>query len=113
MKTHSTRDHVVIDRRWHSSILRLRSFRVADCDTDHHLEVAKVRERLAVSKRGAQTFRVERCNLKMLSERQVRERMRSRSQTGLQLWRTLMVARTEIGLRKTLKRESKSRLNRA
>jgi hypothetical protein len=29
-------------------------FRVADCDTDHYLVVAKVRERLAVSKEAAQ-----------------------------------------------------------
>jgi len=31
-------------------------FREADCDTEHNLMVAKVRERLAVSKHEAQTF---------------------------------------------------------
>ena len=41
-------DHILIDRRWHSNILDVRSFRGADCDTDHYLVVAKVRERLAV-----------------------------------------------------------------
>jgi hypothetical protein len=40
----------LIDRRWHSSIFDVRSFRGADCDTDHYLVVAKVRERLAVNK---------------------------------------------------------------
>jgi hypothetical protein len=51
----------------------VRSFRGADCDTDHYLLVAKVRERLAVSKQAAQKFDVERFNLKKLSETEVRE----------------------------------------
>jgi endonuclease/exonuclease/phosphatase family metal-dependent hydrolase len=49
-KTHNQIDRILIDRRRHSSILDVRSFREADCDTDHYLVVAKVTERLAVSK---------------------------------------------------------------
>jgi hypothetical protein len=45
-KTHNQIDHILIDRRWHLSILDIRSFRAADCDTDQYLVVAKVRERL-------------------------------------------------------------------
>jgi hypothetical protein len=39
-------DRILIDRRRHSSILDVRSFRAADCDTDHHLVVERVRERM-------------------------------------------------------------------
>jgi hypothetical protein len=51
----------------------VRSFSGADCDTDHYLLVAKVRERLAVSKQEAQMFDAERFDLKNLSELEVRK----------------------------------------
>jgi hypothetical protein len=49
-KTHNQIHRILIDRRQHSSIRDVRSFRAADYDTDHYLVVEKVRERLAVSK---------------------------------------------------------------
>ena len=73
-KTHNQTDHILIDRRWHSSILDVRSFRVAVCDTDHYLADAKVRETLAIcKKKAAHTFDVERFNVKKLNELEVRE----------------------------------------
>jgi endonuclease/exonuclease/phosphatase family metal-dependent hydrolase len=48
--THNEIDHVLIDKRWHLNILDIRSFRGADCDTDHYLVVANLRERISVSK---------------------------------------------------------------
>jgi len=42
--------YILLGRRWHLSILDVRSFRGADSDTDHYLVVAKVKEKLAASK---------------------------------------------------------------
>jgi hypothetical protein len=61
-KTHNQIDHILVDRRWHLNILNVRSYRAADCDTDHYLVVAKVRELLAYR------FHMERFNLKKLNE---------------------------------------------
>jgi endonuclease/exonuclease/phosphatase family metal-dependent hydrolase len=48
--THNEIDHFLIDKRRHSNILDVRSFRGDDYDTDHYLVVAKLRERISVSK---------------------------------------------------------------
>jgi hypothetical protein len=67
-KTHNQIDCILVDRRRHSSVFDVRSFRAVDCDTDHYLVVAKVRERLAVNKQRSQRFDMERFNLKKLNE---------------------------------------------
>jgi hypothetical protein len=67
-KTHSQIDDMLIDRRRHSSIFDVRSFRGADCDTDHYFVVAKVRDRLAVSNRIVEKMDMERFNLKNLNK---------------------------------------------
>ena len=66
-------DHVLVNNRWHSSVLDVRSFRGADCDTEHYLEIAKVREKLAVGKQATQRFDRQRFNLRKLNELEVRK----------------------------------------
>jgi hypothetical protein len=58
----------LIHRRRLSGIFDVQSFWAADCDTDHYLVVAKVREKLAMSKQTAHRVHMERFNLKKLSE---------------------------------------------
>jgi hypothetical protein len=47
VKTHNQIDQVVVDRRWHLSVLDVQSFRGAHCDTDHYL--GTVRENISIS----------------------------------------------------------------
>jgi endonuclease/exonuclease/phosphatase family metal-dependent hydrolase len=54
--THNQIDHVLIDKRRHSNILDVRSFRVADCNTDHYLVVVKLRGRISVGTRARQSL---------------------------------------------------------
>jgi hypothetical protein len=75
-KTHDQNDHILIDRRWHSIILDVPSFRGADCNTNQYLVVAKVRERLTVRKQAAQKFELERFNLRKINELEVGNRIR-------------------------------------
>jgi hypothetical protein len=72
-KTHNQIDHILIDRRRHCSILDVRFFRGADCDSEHYLVVSKVRERLEVNKRMVKKMDIERFNLKQLNEEEVKE----------------------------------------
>ena len=64
----------MIDRRWHSSVLDVRRFRRADCDTDQYLVVAKISEILAENKQIAQKFVGEGLNFGKLNELEVRKR---------------------------------------
>jgi hypothetical protein len=64
----------LIDKRRHSDILDVHSFRGADCGTDHYLVVAELRVRISVSKRARQNFDLERFDLKKLNDLEVKEK---------------------------------------
>jgi hypothetical protein len=48
--THNQIDHFLVHKLRHSNVLDIQSFRVADCDNDHYLVVARVKERQVVNK---------------------------------------------------------------
>jgi endonuclease/exonuclease/phosphatase family metal-dependent hydrolase len=75
-KTYNQIDHILIYTRRHSSVVDVRSFRAADCDTDHYVVVPKVRERLTVSKQTMHRVHMEMFNLKGLNEVEVKEQYR-------------------------------------
>jgi hypothetical protein len=59
-------DHILIDDKRHPSASDVRTFMRVESDTDQHLVVEEVRERLAVIKRSKQTFYIEKFSLKYI-----------------------------------------------
>jgi hypothetical protein len=72
-KSHNQTYHEFVDRRRQSSILDVRSFKGTDCDTDHYLVAAKLRERLSVSKGVAEKLDLQRFDLRELNNAEVKE----------------------------------------
>jgi hypothetical protein len=69
--------------------------------------IAKLRERLSVSKRAALKFDMQRFDLRKLNNAEVRNSIKSKSQRSLQLWKTWMIMWTSVGLGEILERKSK------
>jgi hypothetical protein len=66
---HKQIEYVLVDRRSHSNVLDVRSFRATDCHTDNYLVVVvKVKERLAENKHRPYRFHMERLDLKKLND---------------------------------------------
>lgn len=60
-KTQNQIDNILVGRRRRrSNVLKVRSFRTADCGTDHYLAVAEVRETLAMNEQITHIFHMER-----------------------------------------------------
>ena len=102
---------MLIDRGWHSSILDVRYFTGADCDTYHYLVVAKFRESLAVSKQAAQKFDVERFIRRKLNELEVRKLYRIEISKRFAALENLSDSKDIKRAWNTLKRISKPQLN--
>jgi hypothetical protein len=70
-------DNILIDRCRRSNVLDVRSFRAADCDSDHYMVVVQVKEKLALNKQRSQRFDMERFNLKKLNEMEGKQKYRA------------------------------------
>jgi hypothetical protein len=82
-------DHAVIDKRRHSNIYDVRSFKGSDCDTDHYLMVAEVRQRLSKSKQGSQNFDIEIFNLRKLNYMELKGQYHVKSSNGFAAFENL------------------------
>jgi hypothetical protein len=80
-------DHILLDKRRHSNILDVRSYRAENCGTDHSLVVAKVRERLTVNKKTTQISYGEVQSQAVKRGRGVKSNIVLRSRIDLQLWK--------------------------
>jgi hypothetical protein len=84
-KTHNQIDQILRGKRWCSSVLDVQSIRGTECDTDHYLMIAEVKERLVVSKHRLYKFHMVRFNLKKLNNIEGYSIM-LKSYISLQLW---------------------------
>ncbi|KAJ4439470.1 hypothetical protein ANN_07594 [Periplaneta americana] len=71
--THNQIDHILIDKRRHTSIVDIRTFRGADCNSDHYLVIGELRERLPVAKRVEQQVNITKFNILKLKDEEAKQ----------------------------------------
>ncbi|KAJ4430976.1 hypothetical protein ANN_19569 [Periplaneta americana] len=71
--THNQIDHILIDKRRHTSIVDIRTFRGADCNSDHYLVIGELRERLSVAKRVEQQINITKFNISKLKDEEAKQ----------------------------------------
>ncbi|KAJ4433345.1 hypothetical protein ANN_15604 [Periplaneta americana] len=71
--THNQIDHILIDKRRHTSIVDIRTFRDADCNSDHYLVIGELRERLSVAKRVEQQVNITKFNILKLKDEEAKQ----------------------------------------
>jgi hypothetical protein len=72
--THNQIDNALLDKRRHSNVLDVLSFRGAGCDIDHYLVVTKLREGISVSKLARQNSDLETFDQKKLEDVEDKEK---------------------------------------
>ncbi|KAJ4435216.1 hypothetical protein ANN_23794 [Periplaneta americana] len=71
--THNQIDHILIDKRRHTSIVDIRTFTGADCNSDHYLVIGELRERLSVAKRVEQQVNITKFNILKLKDEEAKQ----------------------------------------
>ncbi|KAJ4450080.1 hypothetical protein ANN_01487 [Periplaneta americana] len=71
--THNQIDHILIDKRRHTSIVDIRTFRGADCNSDHYLVIGELRERLSVAKQVEQQVNITKFNNLKLKDEEAKQ----------------------------------------
>ncbi|KAJ4449947.1 hypothetical protein ANN_01354 [Periplaneta americana] len=71
--THNQIDHILIDKRRHTSIVDIRTFRDADCNSDHYLVIGELRERLSVAKQVEQQVNITKFNILKLKDEEAKQ----------------------------------------
>jgi len=87
-KTYNQFYHLLIDKRRHWFLFDVRYFRGANCDTGLYLMIAKVRERLSVSKRTAQSLILRDLFSKRYMTPKSSRKIKFKSQIGFELLKT-------------------------
>ena len=65
-------DHVMVNRRFRTAVTDVRSYRGADCDSDHFMVVTRVKVKIKKTRNSAR--RIKRPDIEKLNIREERER---------------------------------------
>ncbi|KAJ4451741.1 hypothetical protein ANN_03212 [Periplaneta americana] len=68
-----THNRILIDKRKHTSIVDIRTFRGADCNSDHYLVIGELRERLSVAKIVEQQVNITKFNILKLKDEEAKQ----------------------------------------
>ncbi|KAJ4449477.1 hypothetical protein ANN_00876 [Periplaneta americana] len=71
--THNQIHHILIDKRRHTSIVDIRTFRGADFNCGHYLVIGELRERLSVAKRVEQQVNITKFNILKLKDEEPKQ----------------------------------------
>jgi hypothetical protein len=92
-KTKNQFDHVMIDSRHATDISDVRSFRGADCSTDHFLVRAMVKQRIAIGKK-MKGEKITRLNTEVLANEEIRAKYKEKIEKCLKE-QDLMISNVE------------------
>jgi len=94
---------MLTNKRRHSHVVDVRSYRAAECDIVHYLPVVKVRLILSVIKRAALKFYAGNFNARKLNDLEVKEECQVKISNSFAAFENLMMMWTSVGRVKVLR----------